>query len=188
MSKTCPKCGYTRDGTDRAPEYECPNCGVVYAKVEKSISNTNQATEDHTHKNCPYCGEQILSVAIKCKHCQSDLSNKKNAHDNNSNIECNKCKKTISTNASKCPHCGAINPEKAPSDQLSGCLGLILLSIIFVLFLGFCSSNNHSSGYKTNQELLEEYHRKGEFLGYEDGDKWARDMKRIKELKEKLKQ
>ena len=25
-------------------------------------------------KNCPLCGEQVLSVAVKCKHCASDIS------------------------------------------------------------------------------------------------------------------
>lgn len=29
----CPKCQYVRKETDAAPEYECPSCGVVYAKV-----------------------------------------------------------------------------------------------------------------------------------------------------------
>ena len=24
-------------------------------------------------KNCPFCGEQILAIAVKCKHCQSML-------------------------------------------------------------------------------------------------------------------
>ena len=25
-------------------------------------------------KDCPFCGEQILVQAIKCKHCKSDLA------------------------------------------------------------------------------------------------------------------
>lgn len=29
---TCPKCGYTREPHDLAPEHECPGCGVVYAR------------------------------------------------------------------------------------------------------------------------------------------------------------
>ena len=34
MSRECPKCHYVRVPTDTAPDYECPRCGVVYAKVE----------------------------------------------------------------------------------------------------------------------------------------------------------
>ena len=30
-------------------------------------------TEPDATKPCPFCGEQILPVAIKCRHCQSDL-------------------------------------------------------------------------------------------------------------------
>lgn len=29
---TCPKCQYERQQTDTAPDYECPKCGVIYAK------------------------------------------------------------------------------------------------------------------------------------------------------------
>ncbi len=29
---TCPKCNYTRQPSDTAPDYECPRCGIVYAK------------------------------------------------------------------------------------------------------------------------------------------------------------
>lgn len=28
----CPKCGYVRKPEDQAPDYECPKCGVIYAK------------------------------------------------------------------------------------------------------------------------------------------------------------
>lgn len=31
----CPKCGYVRRPEDTAPAYECPACGVVYAKARR---------------------------------------------------------------------------------------------------------------------------------------------------------
>jgi len=38
----CPKCGYIRKHEDIAPEWQCPSCQVVYAKV--SANNDNQRT------------------------------------------------------------------------------------------------------------------------------------------------
>ena len=32
--KICPKCNYQRQSTDTAPDYECPKCGIVYAKYD----------------------------------------------------------------------------------------------------------------------------------------------------------
>ena len=32
----CPKCEYERATTDTAPHYECPGCGIVYAKYRPS--------------------------------------------------------------------------------------------------------------------------------------------------------
>lgn len=33
MSTICPKCQYQRQPSDVAPDYECPSCGIVYAKA-----------------------------------------------------------------------------------------------------------------------------------------------------------
>jgi glutaredoxin/predicted RNA-binding Zn-ribbon protein involved in translation (DUF1610 family) len=30
---TCPSCRYSRQATDHAPAWQCPNCGVAYSKV-----------------------------------------------------------------------------------------------------------------------------------------------------------
>ena len=30
----CPKCAYERKPTDHAPDYECPSCGIIYAKYK----------------------------------------------------------------------------------------------------------------------------------------------------------
>ena len=42
MSKLCRKCGYTRKFEDNAPDYACPKCGAVYAKVEAHLLRLEQ--------------------------------------------------------------------------------------------------------------------------------------------------
>jgi hypothetical protein len=41
LEMICPKCGYERQAADTAPDYECPRCGIVYAKF-KSLQEPAQ--------------------------------------------------------------------------------------------------------------------------------------------------
>ncbi|KFB74490.1 MAG: hypothetical protein AW09_000201 [Candidatus Accumulibacter phosphatis] len=36
---TCPKCNYQRKPSDTAPDYECPQCGVIYSKAKARREN-----------------------------------------------------------------------------------------------------------------------------------------------------
>lgn len=38
-------------------------------------------------KNCPFCGEEILAIAVKCKHCKSDLKAADESEDADADIE-----------------------------------------------------------------------------------------------------
>lgn len=44
----CPKCAYVRRAEDDAPDYECPKCGIVYAKYDpqREVQRT-AAIEQH---------------------------------------------------------------------------------------------------------------------------------------------
>jgi hypothetical protein len=46
MAKVCKKCEYERKPDDTAPEYECPNCGAVYAKVEALLNTSDKLDQD----------------------------------------------------------------------------------------------------------------------------------------------
>lgn len=38
----CPKCGYARKMGDAAPDWQCPSCGVAYAKTEAGMSDAGR--------------------------------------------------------------------------------------------------------------------------------------------------
>lgn len=44
---TCKACGYTRRPQDVAPDYECPKCGRVYAKIEEHYQSLAKRLATH---------------------------------------------------------------------------------------------------------------------------------------------
>lgn len=47
MSAPCPKCGHIRQQVDTAADYECPRCGIVYAKYLEAL-HSKAAAADRT--------------------------------------------------------------------------------------------------------------------------------------------
>lgn len=59
-------------------------------------------------KTCPYCGEEILAIAKKCKHCGEWL---------NTDKICSACGEEIPANAEICPVCGEHIPNTEQQDK-----------------------------------------------------------------------
>lgn len=67
-------------------------------------------TQQRQTKRCPFCGEEILAVAKKCKHCHEFLPEKEpqpeNISDTPQTKSCPYCGGEVPINASKCKFCG----------------------------------------------------------------------------------
>lgn len=82
MTTTCPKCHYVRLPTDAAPDYACPQCGVVYEKARPGINETpekpdlapmpsawGKAEKSSMQIDCECCGGMQSFFAKACPHC-----------------------------------------------------------------------------------------------------------------------
>ena len=53
MAYRCPKCAYERKLKDDAPDWQCPACGVAYAKVANSHTLQDTTVRKHTGGRSP---------------------------------------------------------------------------------------------------------------------------------------
>ncbi len=82
MKIQCPSCAWSTDVPDEKIPAEgakgtCPKCQTKFEVKKEPLPNpdtlsTPQNSQQDT-KPCPLCGEEILSIARKCKHCNSML-------------------------------------------------------------------------------------------------------------------
>ncbi len=76
MVTQCPKCSYERTASDKAPDYECPKCGIIYAKYRHRAPVISALA---TATNVPPETQAVESVRVDlipanvavCKNCEA---------------------------------------------------------------------------------------------------------------------
>jgi len=82
MQVQCPRCNKLLDASDQmaGQVVSCPSCGgqmqlpaAAGPAPAAPLPGAGPAGPGEPTKSCPYCGEQILAAAQKCRHCGSML-------------------------------------------------------------------------------------------------------------------
>ncbi|WP_276645018.1 double zinc ribbon domain-containing protein [Prevotella pallens] len=74
-----------------------------FSKSLSSLIPTVSLSSKQDIKNCPYCGEKILAVAVKCKHCGEWLPKEQEVK--KKLIPCPVCGEEIEEGTRICPYC-----------------------------------------------------------------------------------
>ena len=143
MEKKCLNCGYVRKASDIGPEYECPKCGAIYAKVEallkKDAGKSDQkfsGEKGKTNKAINPPGKMAKGPDVKAKgEIQKSSATFQNSNEGKL-IECPSCGNKVSKDATFCPKCG--HPLKKTTQGMSGSglffliVGAIIVAVIIL--------------------------------------------------------
>ena len=104
MTVTCPKCGYVRHPNDPAPDYECPRCGVVYAKAKARQAELSIASAEKADKDERAAVEAERRRNEDARRLHEDSVRRAAAA--SPVAACADCGGIVSKLAASCPHCG----------------------------------------------------------------------------------
>lgn len=117
---TCIKCGYTRQETDTAPEWQCPSCEVAYVKAAKAIALEQSKHSEEAHKI--EVQERIAAEKAKQEKSTQEQQQKKQEADTLKEAE-----KTSHHSSSK----GSEPVRQILKKPING--GVVLLLIVFAI-------------------------------------------------------
>lgn len=92
----------------------------IMSAVSQALNNYPDA--DKPTKTCPFCGETILVVAVKCKHCGEWLPKE----EEKKMVECPVCGEMVQEGTDVCPYCnekvdGSTLQRKEPQVRMITC-------------------------------------------------------------------
>lgn len=70
MTTICPKCRHVRQATEIAPAWQCPACGVAYAKAADAV-RAPALPMTPRNATCVQAGDVLLCSAPWCPCCTS---------------------------------------------------------------------------------------------------------------------
>lgn len=145
--KKCPKCEYVRSETDTAPEYECPVCGVVYAKFVALKAAERRAAHEAL--------EDARQAELE-RQSQEERAAEAETDSRNAQLtKCRSCGGVVAWEAKVCPHCGQQKPAgKPPAKPMRGWIKWAGLAAAALVVASAIFGSRDELGLSSRQPVL----------------------------------